>query len=190
MTCDAIRFYEKGGIGGQFGSTAVLVGTHGFMRAMGVHMNEEARVRLATYVSVNGELAGLIAIRYNASRNAQEAVRMLTAAKIKPVIATCNSTISPKMLKAKFSLTGEHMFFPPLKERAALAALSPEEDDRLCALVTKRRIDTLANLCAGAKNLRSIVLVGIIMSILSGLSGLAVAGILCLMGAVESLSAI
>ena len=64
---DAYRCYDGGGIGAQIGQDVVLVGSLPFMRSMGVHMSDGARVRQAVYVSVNGELAGIFAVKYKPS---------------------------------------------------------------------------------------------------------------------------
>jgi hypothetical protein len=58
------RFYEQGGVGVEIGNDIVLVGNLGFIRSMGVAMPVGTRVRHAVYVSVNGVLAGIFAIRY------------------------------------------------------------------------------------------------------------------------------
>ncbi len=45
---DAYRCYDGGGIGAQIGQDVVLVGSLPFMRSMGVHMSDGARVRQAS----------------------------------------------------------------------------------------------------------------------------------------------
>lgn len=190
MHVDAIRLYENGGIGGKFGNDAILVGTLGFMRRMGVHMNPEAKVKRATYVSVNGELAGLIAIRYGASNAVKDALGILTrSGRTKPVMATCNVSITPKLLKQKFRIEPDRVEFPDLRERAELAARSADPDSTICAVMSKVHLATFADAAVGGRILQTVVKVGLIMAIISGLIGIAVLGVLSLTGAIAGLSA-
>ena len=190
MQADAIRLYENGGIGGKFGSDAILVGTLGFMRRMGVHMNPEAKVKRATYVSVNGELAGLIAMRYGASSGVKDAMGILTrSGRTKPVMATCNVSITPKLLKQKFRIEPNRVDFPDLRERAELAARSADPDSTICAVMTNAHLATFADAAVGGRILQTVVKVGLIMAIISGLIGICVLGVLSLTGAIAGLSA-
>ena len=190
MQCDAIRLYENGGIGGKFGSDAILVGTLAFMHRMGVHMTTETRVKRATYVSVNGELAGLIAMRYSASGQVRDAVGILTrSGRTKPVLATCNVSITPKLLKLKFHVAPERVSFPDLRERAELAARSADPASTLCAVMANQHIATFADVAVGGRILQTVVKAGLVMAILSGLIGICVLGVLSLTGAIAGLSA-
>lgn len=187
---DAIRLYENGGIGGKFGNDAILVGTLGFMRRMGVHMTAETKVKRATYVSVNGELAGLIAIRYGASAAVKDALGILTrSGRTKPVLATCNISITPKLLKMKFHAAPERFDFPDLRERAELAARSADPDSTVCAIMAEPHIATFADAAVGGRILQTVVKVGLVMAIVSGLIGICVLGVLSLTGAIAGLSA-
>ena len=190
MQADAIRLYESSGIGGKFGMDTVLVGTLSFMRRMGVHMSAETKVKRATYVSVNGELAGLIAIRYSTSAQVRDAVGILTrSGRTKPVLATCNVTITPKLLAQKFRIPADRFLFPDLRQRAELAARTADPESTLCAVLAKPHIAAFADAAVGGRILQTVVKAGLLMAIISGLIGICVLGVLSLTGAIAALSA-
>ena len=190
MQADAIRLYESSGIGGKFGMDTVLVGTLSFMRRMGVHMSAETKVKRATYVSVNGELAGLIAIRYSTSAQVRDAVGILTrSGRTKPVLATCNVTITPKLLAQKFRIPADRFLFPDLRQRAELAARTADPESTLCAILAKPHIAAFADAAVGGRILQTVVKAGLLMAIISGLIGICVLGVLSLTGAIAALSA-
>ncbi len=190
MQADAIRLYESSGIGGKFGMDTVLVGTLSFMRRMGVHMSAETKVKRATYVSVNGELAGLIAIRYSTSAQVRDAIGILTrSGRTKPVLATCNVTITPKLLAQKFRIPADRFLFPDLRQRAELAARTADPESTLCAVLAKPHIAAFADAAVGGRILQTVVKAGLLMAIISGLIGICVLGVLSLTGAIAALSA-
>ena len=190
MQADAIRLYESSGIGGKFGMDTVLVGTLSFMRRMGVHMSAETKVKRATYVSVNGELAGLIAIRYSTSAQVRDAIGILTrSGRTKPVLATCNVTITPKLLAQKFRIPADRFLFPDLRQRAELAARTADPESTLCAVLAKPHIAAFADAAVGGRILQTVVKAGLLMAIISGLIGICVLGALSLTGAIAALSA-
>ena len=190
MQAEAIRLYENGGIGGKFGRDAILVGTLSFMRRMGVHMNTETRVKRATYVSVNGELAGLIAVRYSAAPSVREALQILTrSGRVKPVMATCNVTITPKMLHQKFHIAQDRVEYPDLRTRAELAGKTADPDSSLCAMLVQDQLSSFSDTAVGGRILQTVVRVGLVMAILSGIAAVAVLGVLSLTGAIVGLSA-
>ena len=190
MQADAIRLYESSGIGGKFGMDTVLVGTLSFMRRMGVHMSAETKVKRATYVSVNGELAGLIAIRYSTSAQVRDAVGILTrSGRTKPVLATCNVTITPKLLAQKFRIPADRFLFPDLRQRAELAARTADPESTLCAVLAKPHLAAFADAAVGGRILQTVVKAGLLMAIISGLIGICVLGVLSLTGAIAALSA-
>lgn len=190
MQADAIRLYENSGIGGKFGTNTVLVGALSFMRRMGVHMNAETKVKRATYVSVNGELAGLIAIRYTAAAQVRDAVGILTrSGRSKPVLATCNVSITPKFLAQKFHVAADRFIFPDLRHRAELASRSADPDSTLCAVLSNPQIAAFADTATGGRILQTVVKSGLLMAMISGLIGICVLGALSLTGAIAALSA-
>ena len=75
------------------------------MRSMGVHMSDGARVRQAVYVSVNGELAGIFAVKYKPSASTRAGLRALLANPGNSVIlATRDFLITPELLAARYEL--------------------------------------------------------------------------------------
>ncbi len=83
-----LRVYDQGGAEGEIGGRSVLVGTWSFMQRMGVHMDEGTRIRQALYVSLRGELAGLVALRYEASPRVAETLERLSGPASPAVVLT------------------------------------------------------------------------------------------------------
>ena len=116
---DAYRCYDGGGIGAQIGQDVVLVGSLPFMRSMGVHMSDGARVRQAVYVSVNGELAGIFAVKYKPSASTRAG-----CAPCWPIPATPSS--SPRGTSSSRRSCSRHAMSCP-----SAASPSPSTSERL-----------------------------------------------------------
>ncbi len=170
-----LRAFDEGGYSAEIDHNTVLVGTMGFMKCMGVHRESGARVRQALYVSINGELAGLIALRYEPAPGVQKALKNLcgTDAPI-PVLAGYDVLISPLLLRAKFRLPLERLISPPLRERMRYAGLTAGGEDLQGALVAKPGLEAVSAVCMGARSLVTAAHAGLILSVLGGIVGMIV----------------
>ena len=117
------RCYDHGGIGAEIKGDIVLVGTLSFMRSMGVHMATGARVRQAVYVSVNGELAAVFAVKYKASASTRTGLHDILANRnFSVVLATRDFLITPELIQIYRAHGHDH--FPRL--HGALAPLGDQ----------------------------------------------------------------
>lgn len=84
-------------------------------------MSDGARVRQAVYVSVNGELAGIFAVKYKPSASTRAGLRALLANPGNSVIlATRDFLITPELLAARYELAVGGIAFPVYSERLRL----------------------------------------------------------------------
>lgn len=184
----ALRYYDEGGVGGEIGPDSVLVGTWNFMKQMGVHMEEGIRIRQALYVSVRGELAGLIALRYEAAPKVRTALEKLSAFGAPlPVLAGTDVLITPKMLRAKFRLPLRKLVWPPLRERVELASGSAEGAES-GALLSRPSLEALVSVCSGARSLTLCTWVCLALGVLAALSGVGLLFFRAIGGAFETVS--
>ena len=171
----ALRAFDEGGYSSEIGADTVLVGTLGFLKRMGVHRESGARVRQALYVAINGELAGLIALRYEASTGVQRALKSLSApiAPV-PVISGGDVLITPAMLRAKFRLPLDRLVCPPLRERLRCASITAGGEDLQGAVVAKDGLEPISAVCMGAKALVTAVHTALVLSVMAGVVGMIV----------------
>ena len=186
---DAYRCYDGGGIGAQIGQDVVLVGSLPFMRSMGVHMSDGARVRQAVYVSVNGELAGIFAVKYKPSASTRAGLRALLANPGNSVIlATRDFLITPELLAARYELAVGGIAFPVYSERLRLSEAVGGEADAQGALIAKETFGAFASAVAAAQTLRSTTRFSTILSLLSGILGLCLCALLLYWGSAAAVS--
>lgn len=169
----AYRFYN-GGIGIEVAGDVVLVGSLGFMREMGVHMPDGTRVRQAIYTSVNGELAGIFALRYQPNASTRAGLHDLLAnRRISVVLATRDFLVTPELLAAKYDLDTQTLRFPAFAERLRLSAGESGEAASQGALIAKDTFGAFASTVAAGRSLRTASLLSVWMSLLSGVLGVA-----------------
>ena len=173
------RFYDNNGIGAEISGDIVLVGSLGFMRSMGVQMPAGAKVRQAVYVSVNGELAGIFALKYKANKSSRKGLRdVLANRNFSVVIATRDFLITPELIAAKYELPTDHMKFPAYPERLRLAELDPNRKAEQGGLIANDTFGAFASTVAAGRTLRMTALVGAVIWLVVALLGVALASLL------------
>ncbi len=184
----ALRLYDEGGYGGEIGPDSVLVGTWRFMQKMGVHMEDGTRIRQALYVSVRGELAGLIALRYEAAPKVRDALERLAGpGALQPVLTGTDVLITRGMLRSKFRLNLHNLVNPPLRERLELSRVG-ENGAVPCALLGKPSLESFAGAVRGARTLTGCTRVCLILGALAVLSGVGALFYFAVTGGLETIS--
>jgi hypothetical protein len=167
------RFYDYGGIGVEIGQDIVLVGNLSFIRSMGVHMPAGTRVRQAVYISVNGELAGIFALKYRPNASTRDGLRdVLANRNFSIILATRDFLITPELIAAKYSLPTETMGFPDYSERLRLSATDPEQAMSQGALIAEDTFGALAVTVAAGRTLKNCSLVTTSLTLCAGALGL------------------
>ena len=167
------RFYDHGGVGVEIGQDIVLVGNLNFIRSMGVHMPSGTRVRQAVYVSINGELAGIFALRYKANASTHDGLRdVLANRNFSIILATRDFLITPELIAAKYTLPTDTMAFPDYTERLRLSATTPEQAMSQGALIAEDTFGALAVTVAAGRTLKNCSLVTTALTLCAGALGL------------------
>ena len=184
------RIYDGGGIGAEIMGDVVLVGSLSFMHSMGVHMSTGARVRQAVYVSVNGELAGIFAIKYKANASTRTGLRdVLANRNFSVVIATRDFIITPELIAAKYELPTDSMRFPPYSERLRLSESSSDKKEEQGGLIAKDTFGAFASTVAAGRKLRITSYLSLFICLLAGIAGFLLCAFLLLLDAPSVVSA-
>ena len=185
------RVYENNGIGAEIDQNVVLVGTLSFMRSMGVHMPAGTRVRQAVYVSVNGELAGIFAIRYRPNPSTGSGLKeVLSNRNFSVVLATRDFLITPELIAAKYELPVDSLIYPKYTERLRLSEKENAEISSQGALIAKDTFGAFAMTVAAGRTLRITARTGLWMNLFAGLFGLLLCSLLIVWGSVSAVSPI
>ena len=185
---DQFRFYDSGGIGAQIGNETVLVGTGEFMRRMGVHMDSGMRVQQAAYVSVDGELAGVFAIRYAAPEAVQRGLTAIGRNRhFKTTLITRCFLGTPAFLRSKFNIPAGNLSYPSTKERLRLSEATVKSDEQ-GAILAEDSFGAFAEAAAGGRQLHSCAFASMWLALGSGLISFLLMAILAGLGATETAS--
>lgn len=185
-----LKRYDNGGISADIGQDSVLAGSLTFMQAMGVEMPQGTRVNQAVYVAVNGFLGGVFAVNYAVTRASIGGLGTLVrSAGITPVLTAQDFVITPQFLHSRFKVNTNRIVFPTPKERAALSARQPSEQAKQCALLTRPEFSSMAKAVSCGRAVYASAMWSTVVSLLSGIIGLAITGVLAWIGALDTLAA-
>ena len=180
----------KGGLGGEVNGEPVLVGTHSFLRDMGVEVPEGTRVHQALYAAVDGELGGVFAVTYAKVRATSSALGALCGYRnLTPALTCGDFMLTESFVRSKFGVNTRRVAFPPHDVRKELAAREPEEDATALALMTKEGLLGMAFAITGARAWRTASVFGVAMHMIAGILGLVIVALLTIVGAEHLLSA-
>ncbi len=188
-TAKNLRTYANGGVGGEVRGESVLVGTLSFQKEMGVEVPEGIRVNQAVYISIDGELCGLVAVTYVKDRDSAVGLGTLSAhRRLHPILTTGDFMLTQDFIRSKFNVSTKRIVFPEQKDRKELSAKKPDKDMPALALTTKDNFASYAYCVTGARTLRTAQLLGLVVHILAGVVGIGLIAALAVLGAVERLT--
>ncbi len=188
---DAFRFYDSGGIGATIIGDVVLMGSLDFMRRMGVHMDKGSKVRQAVYLSINGELAAVFAVKYTPPENLRRGLAALANNRhFKGILVTRTFLGTPGFLKAKFGIPIGSFTYPSTKERLRLSEAELKHAGAQGALLAEDSFTGFAQAAAGGRTLRSASVLAAVLSLLAGSVGLLLMSILAALPAYETATAV
>ena len=180
----------NGGLGGEVEGEPVLIGTHSFLRDMGVEVPAGTRVHQALYAAIDGELAGVFAVSYGKNRNSAMALGALCGYRnLTPVLTCGDFMLTESFLRSRFGINTRRIAFPSLDMRKELAAKKPEEETVSLALTTADGFLGMAFAVSGARTLRTASILGVALHMIAGVLGLVIVALLALVGAEELLTA-
>ncbi len=178
-----------GGIGGIVQEEAVLAGTLSFMQNMGVEMPKGTKVNQAVYVAIDGELAGVFAVTFGKVKSAAVGLTTLCSyRRLTPVVMTNDFMLTESFLRGRFGVNTKHMAFPSRAERSELAKRQADPDTVALALTTRVELAGFAYAVTGSRALRSSMIVGTVIQLLSGILGLLIVAALTVVNAGDLLS--
>lgn len=182
-TVEHLNTYSGGGIGGEIGDDAVLVGTLEFMQDMGVDMGNGTRVSQAVYAAIDGELCGVFAVSYQKAKSTTAGLRTLCGYRgLTPVVLCEDFILSEGFIKSKFGINSHRMTFPGRDVRRELSLREPEETDTVVALTTKEGLAPKAFAVTGARVLKSALKAGVAIHMIGGILGLLMMAALAYVG--------
>ena len=180
----------NGGLGGEVNGEPVLIGTHSFLRDMGVEVPEGTRVHQALYAAIDGELGGVFAITYAKVRASAAGLGAMCGYRSLTPVLTCGDfMLTESFVRSKFGVNTRRIAFPPHAVRKELAAKEPAEDAKSLALMTKEGMMGMAFAITGARALRTASVFGVTIHMIAGILGLVIVTLLAVVGAEELLSA-
>ena len=144
-----VDFYEEGGVGGRIHGETVLFGTMGFMRKRGVNLPRNLGLKTGVFLSVDGTLIAVFAVKYMPAENVDWALHALHHSRITPVLAVRDGNITPALLKRKFG-TDARAVYPKMSTRLAL---SERGGGRPYALLMREGLMPYAEVVLGSKRL-------------------------------------
>ena len=127
----------------------VLFGTAGFMRKRGVNLPRNLGLKTGVFLSVDGTLIAVFAVKYMPAENVDWALHALHHSRITPVLAVRDGNITPALLKRKFG-TDARAVYPKLSTRLAL---SERGGGRPYALLMREGLMPYAEVVLGSKRL-------------------------------------
>lgn len=189
-SADSFHQYEGGGLGAEIRGDVVLLGSLAFMRLMGVRVPEGTKVQSALYISVNKELVGVFALTYQPSAGTRSGLnQVMHSVGLTPVLATRDFMITPALVKKRYKISVDRVEFPVVAERVRLSAEDAGSGGVQGALMAKDSFLSFASAVTGGRLLRRAAHSGVAVSLLSGIMGLALMGVLAYLGSVLALSA-
>ncbi len=180
--------YHEGGVTGIIRDHEVFVGTADFMRLMDVALPRGLSVKHAVFCAINGELAGIFALKYAMGQTVRPCLSALMGAGVSPIVATRDPNLIPGFLGEKFKLPVDRMEFPPVERRLGLSDPRQEHDDTPAALLSREGLGPYCDAVVGGKRLRSAVHTGTVLSLTGSAAGVAVTFYLTYLEAAASLT--
>ena len=191
MHYDVTEFegYANGGVGGVVNEEAVLVGTKGFLKEMGVQIPEGIRVNQAVCVAIDGELCGLFAVVYEKDTDCAAGFATLCSyRKLHPVITGGDFVLTESFLKNHFDVKTKRVMIPEDAQRRQLAQCKQKPEDKAMALVTSQGLAPFAYAVTGARALKSAAKAGVTVHMIGGILGMLMMLVLAVIGATELLT--
>lgn len=185
---DSMHYHEAGGLVATIRGEQVMIGSAGFMTVMHIPLQEGEYVKEAIFCAINGQLQAIFSLKYDQPRKVRTALQALIRSGVKPVLVTRDFNITPAMLHRRFQLPVNRMEYPEIKRRYELSAPGQSHNPVLGALVRRDGLGPFTDAIIGARRLRLVVRLNIILSLLASVVGLVLAFYLTFIGAFLSLS--
>lgn len=148
-----LKHYEAGGVAAVIDGNNVLVGTPHFLLRMGVTVREGLKLKSGVFVAINGALAGVFALKYQASPAVLGAFHVLKRAKVTSVLASRDFNVTSIMVEQKYGLKNMSVEYPDLAERLAMAEGEAPLSEAAAAVLSRDGMPALADCIAGGRRM-------------------------------------
>ena len=183
------RDYGRGGIGGEVNGEPILLGSLEFLQDMGVEIPQGTMVNQAVYVSIDGQLAAVIAISYAKMRSASAGlVSLCGCRKLKTLLLAGDFMLTDSFIREKFNIRTRRLILPPQEERVDLAGRKADPEADVLALLTRDDLISSAYAITGSMSLRTACRVGSVIGIVGGIVGIVIMLALSYLGSTELLT--
>ena len=180
--------HEGGGASELVQNQQVRVGSASFMTLMEVALPQGLNVKNAVFCAIDGELAGIFALKYRLLDMVSLSLDALIRNRVRPVLATRDFNIIPNMLRQRFKLPADKMEFPPIERRRELSDEEQEHSETLTAVLCREGLGPYAEAVIGGKRLRLAVRLSAGLCCLGAVVGLLLTFYLTFVSAYDSLT--
>lgn len=180
LPVDGFTVHESGGLTAMVDGEEVLCGNAAFMRLMGVVLPEKYVIRSGVYVAVSGRICGVFEVEYTATDAVREALGELMRSQRHAIFAVRDFNVTPQMLSVKFDMPTDGFDFPPYPERYSISGAEPSDGSRPAALILREGLGSLVSLADHGKALYGRIRLGVMLSVMSAVIGMAVVFIISL----------
>ena len=183
-----LEFHEAGGVSAEIRGEQVLVGSGSFMRLMEVELPQGLNVKNAVFCAIDGELAGVFALRYTLHGLIEPSLNALIRNRVTPVLATRDFNLIPSMLQQRFKLPVDKMEFPPVERRVELSGEEQLHSSILTAVLCREGVGPYSEAVVGAARLRRAVRLSAVLASVGAAVGVLLTYYITSAGAYASLS--
>jgi hypothetical protein len=178
-----------GGVGGEVCGEPVLLGTMECLKEMGVEIPAGTSVSQAVYASIDGEFCGVFAITYSKIRSSSTGLRTLCSYRnLRPVMTSGDFVLTEEFIRSRFGSNTRRMQFPEREIREELSAVEADAEAPALAIITGKGLAPFAFAVTGARSLRTVSWIGVVIHMLGGIVGLGMMTMLAVIGARELLT--
>ena len=171
---DDLRYCEEGGVEAAIHGETVLMGSAYFMKKRHVALPHDLKLQTGLFLSVDGVLTAVFAVKYQPSRNAEWALRAMRRCHITPVLAVRSSNVTPGLIKRKFGVDAK-VVYPDVSTRLALAQLAAQQGETPNVIVCREGLLPLAESVVGSRRMVRAVRTATVLSYIGALCGVLLA---------------
>ena len=150
------------------------MGSAYFMKKRHVALPHDLKLQTGLFLSVDGVLTAVFAVKYQPSRNAEWALRAMRRCHITPVLAVRSSNVTPGLIKRKFGVDAK-VVYPDVSTRLALAQLAAQQGETPNVIVCREGLLPLAESVVGSRRMVRAVRTATVLSYIGALCGVLLA---------------
>ena len=165
-------FYcHEGGVGGRIHGEQVTCGNVGFMKLVGVKIEDKMHTKNAIFTAVNKELAGIFVIDYIPVKSVQTALISILKWRIKLFFAVRDFNVSPSMIQKKFKVSLENFKYLETRHTYNISEVNTDKAGRMAAVLIREGLSPYAEAITGGRLLKSSAKIATGFSIFSAVFG-------------------